>query len=418
MKQSVTVIGAGLVGLCTALYLQNLGFDVTVVDPGDKKRAASFGNAGQFASSEIVPLAVPDILYKLPGWMLNPQGPLTLRPSYLPIALPWLLRLLSASRLENVLCITQARSELCVAMEADYKPLLDIASASDLVSETHHLRLYESQDKWDKDSVEWSLRRQHGLTFRELGRVDIAALDPGVSERYKFAICSPSRRFVRNPGQLMDRFLNQLVRNGAEIVRASVTGFDLGPSQVRGLRLSTGKLLPTEKVVIAAGAWSHRLTKMLGDRVPLETERGYHIMVPGAETLLRGIAIDASKGIAIVPMDEGLRITGSVEFAGLDAPPDPRQANRLLDAAAGVLPELAGYRKNALPLWLGHRPTLPDSLPIIDRARSFGNTYYAFGHNHMGLSWAGTTARLISELITEVPPSLDLSPFRTSRFFT
>lgn len=416
MTPKVAVIGSGVVGLCAALYLQRAACEVVLIDPGDMRQAASFGNAGQFASTEIIPLAIPGILRKVPRWLLDSRGPLTIRPSYLIASMPWLLRLLGSSGRARVEQIVKARTALCAAGATDYEPLLEMTGSSDLIAQSHCLRVYQSRAEWPEQSLEWVLRRESGQKIKQVDRAGVQALEPEIADRFGFGICFEERHFVRNLASLMTRFKDEFQRRGGDLIVGSAVDFTREAGRVAGVELANGRQLSADYCVVAAGARSHALTRRLGDPVPLESERGYHVMVPGAQSLLRGTLVDAPSGIAMVPMEEGLRITGTVEFAGLNAPPDPRQARRLLDAATQFFPKLQAYHGRAGPLWMGHRPSLPDSLPIIDRATHFKNVFYAFGHNHMGLLWAATTGRLISELIGRCDPSIDIAPYRLSRF--
>jgi D-amino-acid dehydrogenase len=409
----IVVIGGGFVGLCSALQLQRRGFAVALVDPGDPERAASFGNAGQFAVGEVVPISGPGTLRRVPAWLADPLGPLAIRWRHLPRLTPWLIRFLRAGRADRVAAISAAMAKLCDLIHLDYHPLLEAAGAGSLVRPGPHLRLYPSRAEFDAEGWRWELRVRSGLRHELLDRPALHALEPTIGESIGFAVASPDRSSVLEPLALMSAFGSCLRAGGGEVVQASATGFRREGSRVTGVTLADGAVLPASQVVIAAGAWSHRLTALLGDRVPLESERGYHVVLPEPGVVPRHSMSHVARGFALLPMGDRLRLAGTVELASLDAPPNWDRARVLIEVARDLLP---GLNAEGARFWMGHRPALPDSLPIIDRASQAANVIYAFGHGHMGLSWAATTGRLVADLATGTPSNLDTSPFRLARF--
>lgn len=413
MTASVVVVGGGFVGLCSALQLQRRGLSVTIVDAGDPKRAASYGNAGQFAVGEVVPISGPGTLAKVPRWLLDPLGPLAIRWRYLPRLTPWLIRFLRAGRPDRVAAISAAMAALCDRIHLDYHPLLEMARAQGLVRPGPHLRLYGSPAEFEAEGWRWDLRVKAGLRHELLDREALHVLEPTLGESIGFAVASPDRRSVTDPLALMRAFDACFRSAGGQVVTGSVTGFLRNGAPVTGVTLAGGRTVAADRVVIAAGAWSSRLSALLGDRVPLESERGYHVMLPDPGVLPRHSMSHVARGFALLPMGQALRLAGTVELASLDAPPDWERARQLLRVARGLLP---GLREDGAEFWMGHRPALPDSLPIIDRASRAENVVYAFGHGHMGLSWAATTGRLVTDLLTATPSDLDTKPFRLKRF--
>jgi D-amino-acid dehydrogenase len=413
MTAPVVVIGGGLVGLCCALQLQRLGREVTLLDPGDPRRAASYGNAGQFAIGEVVPLSGPDTLRKVPGYLADPLGPLAIRWRYLPQLAPWLWRFLRAGRMDRVREISRAMALLCDQVHMDYAPLLEAAGVQDIVRPGPHLRLYETRAQWEADGWRWQLRLDARLRHTLLDRAALAEAEPALSPDHGFAVASHDRSFVGDPLRLMRAFARLFAAQGGASVTGQATGFRRSGSAVSGVETADGGVLPASQVVVSAGAWSHRLAALLGDRIPLETERGYHVMLPTPGVEVRHSMSHALRGFALAPMEQGLRLAGTVEFAGIEAPPNWDRARKLIQVAETMFPGL----NTANPeFWMGHRPSLPDSLPVIDRAAAAPNVFYAFGHGHMGLTWAATTGRLIAGLATGTPTNLDLAPFRVTRF--
>ncbi len=409
----VVIVGGGFIGLCSALQLQRRGHAVTLVDPGDPERAASFGNAGQFAVGEVVPLSGPDTLWKVPKYLRDPLGPLAIRWGYLPRLTPWLIRLLRAGRMEIVEKISAAQATLCDRIHLDYHPLLELADAEGLVQPGPHLRLYPSRADFEAEGWRWQLRVKSGLRYEELDRAALTAIEPTIGDSIQFAIASPDRTSVIEPLRLMQAFDKALRAGGGTVEHGSVTGFRREGDRVVAVTLADGRSIAASEVVIAAGAWSHRLTKLLGDRLPLESERGYHAVLSNPGVLPHHPMSHVERGFALLPMGDRLRLAGTVELASVDAPPNWERARRLIETARILLP---GLNTSEAKLWMGHRPGLPDSLPVIDRASQMKNVTYAFGHGHMGLSWGATTGRLVADIIEKTPSNLDTTPFRVARF--
>ena len=413
MSAPVVVVGGGFIGLCSALQMQRRGLAVTLVDPGDPERAASFGNAGQFAVGEVVPISGPGTLRKVPGWLMDPLGPLAIRWRHLPRLTPWLIRFLRSGRPDRVAAISAAMATLCDRIHLDYQPLLEAANAQGLVQPGPHLRLYGSQTDFEAEGWRWALRVKAGLRHERLDRAALHALEPALGESIGFAIASTERSSVIEPLALT-RALDACFRaGGGEVVAGTVTAFERRGDGATGVTLADGRVIAASQIVIAAGAWSHRLAKLLGDRIPLESERGYHVMLPNPGVMPRHSMSHVARGFALLPMGDRLRLAGTVELASLEAPPNWDRARTLMEVARILLP---GLNTEGARFWMGHRPGLPDSLPIIDHASRVNNVIYAFGHGHMGLSWAATTGRLVADLATGTPSNLDTRPFRLARF--
>lgn len=409
----IVVVGGGFVGLCSALQLQRRGHAVTLVDPGDPERAASFGNAGQFAVGEVVPISGPDTLRKVPRWLLDPLGPLAIRWRNLPGLAPWLIRFLRAGRMARVEEISAAMAALCDRIHLDYHPLLEAAGAQALVQPGPHLRLYNARADFESEGWRWQLRVKSGLRHELLDRAALTALEPTIGDSIQFAIASPDRSSVIEPLRLMQAFDACFRAGGGTVVKGVAAGFRRDGARVSGVTLADGQVIAASQVVIAAGAWSHRLTALLGDKVPLESERGYHAVLPNPGVMPRHSMSHVERGFALLPMGDRLRLAGTVELASLDAPPNWGRARVLIEVARRLLP---GLNTEGARLWMGHRPALPDSLPIIDRASQAQNVIYAFGHGHMGLSWGATTGWLVADLVEGTPSNFDLAPFRLGRF--
>lgn len=409
----IGVIGGGYVGVACALQLRQLGHDVVMIDIGDPERAASYGNSGQFAVGEVVPLAVPGVLFSVPGWLLDPLGPLTIRWRDLPALAPWLLRFVMASRPSRVAVGSRAMAALCDRMHRDYAPLLDEADAGSIISDMDCIKLYKSRADWEAESKTWRMRERAGLQFELLDRAALERLEPAMTQYAQFGVVLKGRSYIRNPLRLLQMLTSVFAAKGGKILSGEVVGFDKSGRAIRAVRLKDGRSIDLDAVVVAAGIGSRTLCKQLGDDVPLISERGYHLMLPTPGVAVQRSYTLAWAGMGIVPMEEGLRLAGTVELARPDAPPNFARARNLLIHAKKLFPDLDSGNVRE---WMGHRPSFPDSLPLIDRASAFDNVIYAFGHGHMGVGWAATTGKMVAALHERRAPEFDMAPYSLKRF--
>ncbi|MBX6317105.1 FAD-binding oxidoreductase [Pigmentiphaga sp.] len=409
----VVVIGNGIVGVCTAAWLQRDGHDVTFVDPRGPGEACSFGNAGSLSPSACLPVGMPGMWKKVPGWLKDPLGPLTIRWSYLPTVMPWLLRFLRHSRPAEVVRIATAMRNLLAPIFENYDPLLERANARHLVRRTGCLYVYSGREAARQWQWGMDLRRNLGVDMRDVGQEELESLEPDLKGRFRFGILAPENGSTLDPSELVKALHAQCERDGARSVRASVKAFERHRDVVRGVRTDAGEVIECDAVVVAAGAWSGGLVRDLGLRVPLESQRGYHVTVNSSNLSLRHTVMAVEYNIMVNPMAKGLRLAGSVEFAGLAAPPDYRRAHVLLKRGREMFPHLDTSRYTE---WMGHRPCLPDSMPVIGRAPRLQNVWLGFGHGHVGMCGGATTGRELANLIAGRPTGVDLAPFAPDRF--
>jgi D-amino-acid dehydrogenase len=410
--KKITIIGAGIVGVATAAYLRRDGHEVTIVDMRPPGEYCSFGNAGILSPGSCVPLATPGIHWKVPGYLADPMGPLMIRWGYLPKAAPWLLRFLAASRPQRVEQIADALRPLLRQTFDAYEPLVQHAGVSDLVRRTGYVVAYEKRASYNGDTIAWKLRRDRGVIVEELDDAGIKKLVPQLTGHYEVGLYLPEQGFVANPERLTKSLAAQFEKDGGTIMRREVRDIEVGADGPQAL-LTDGGRIPVETLVICAGSHSNEFTAKLGDRVPLEAERGYHVTFsdPGF-TLPMPIFMPEHKYF-VTPMEMGLRIAGQTEFAGIHAEPDYARADILAKHMQRIFP---GISNADATKWMGRRPSMPDSLPVIGRATRFANAYYAFGHGHVGLCSGAPTGRIIADLIAERPPAIDVTPYRPSRF--
>ena len=409
----VTVIGAGIIGLCCARWLQRGGHAVTVIDPVAPGESCSFGNAGIISKTSVVPLAMPGTLAKVPGWLIDPLGPLVVRWSYMPRAAPWLLRLLAASRRSRVAVIADALAALNAPTLDAYGELLGPADFADLIRHDGVINAYETVADLEADAEAWDMRRARGANFERFDGGALRELEPALNPDIPCAMLVKDTAHSINPLRLVKTLAERFVGDGGAILESRVERVECGDGKPRALHLEGGARVPVETLVIAAGAWSRRLSSRLGSAPPLEAERGYHVTIADAGIALKRPVSLSSRGFYATPMELGLRIAGTVEFGGVDAPPNYRRADILLDHGRFLFP---GLRAGGVSRWMGCRPSLPDSLPVIGRSPHYERLYYAFGHGHLGLTEGAITGKLIAELIAGKPTSIDLTPYRIDRF--
>jgi D-amino-acid dehydrogenase len=415
-KKTVGVIGAGMVGVAAASFLQRAGHDVFIVEPGNPGEGASFGNAGCLNGSSVVPMSMPGVIRSVPGWLSDPMGPLTIRWSYLPALAPWLIRFIRAGRPDKVRAQARALRAILGPSLATLAPLLRDAGAQDLVKNVGHLFVYRSAEQWRHESAAWALRRENGVQWDEFDADELRQLEPTLSREYVKGVLVAENGHTVNPHRLVNTLAEAFRRNGGRIERRRALGFELDGDRLAGIRTDNGTLR-ADAAVVAAGVWSKPLAAELGDNIPLETERGYHLIIRDPEVTPRAPVADAAGKFVATPMETGLRVAGTVELAGLKAPPNWERSRVLLRHVHRLFPALKeSYPEDRLSMWMGHRPSTPDSLPVIGRARRSADVVYAFGHGHVGMAAAPMTGKLVAELISGAPTSADVTPFRAERF--
>ena len=412
MSKRITIIGAGIVGVATASYLRRDGHAVTVVDMRPPGEYCSYGNAGILSPGSCVPLATPGVHWKVPGYLADPMGPLTIRWSYLPRAAPWLLRFVAASSRRRVEHIADALRPLLKQTFDAYAPLVHDAGVTDLIRQTGYAVAYEKRAAYLGDTIAWKLRRERGVAVEEVDEAGLKKLVPQLTGRYEMGLYLPEQGFVANPERLTKALAAKFQRDGGLVLQREVRDIEMGPEGPRALETDNGRI-PVETLVICAGSHSNLFSAKLGDRLPLEAERGYHVTYSDPAVTLPMPVFMPEHKFFITPMEMGLRIAGQSEFAGIYAPPNYARADILAKHMQRVFPQISGADATK---WMGRRPSMPDSLPVIGRATRFANTYYAFGHGHVGLCSGAPTGRLVADLIAGRRPSIDVTPYRPGRF--
>ncbi len=405
------VIGAGMVGVCCALRLQQAGLDVVLIDRDAPGRGASSGNAGNFATWGVLPLNAPGLIWQVPGMLASATGPLAIKWRGVPALTPWLIRFLQSCAPDRVAASTAALAALLARSTDATMPLIEAAGARDLIFGDGVLNLYPAARHARAADAQNAVKRAHGINVRDLSRDDALALEPNLAPVFHSASLYEDGFSFRDPRALVERLAVLFVSSGGRVEQAAVT--DVSRATPERMRVTTdGGVIEAGRVVVAAGAWSRRVPGAVPDRIPLDTERGYHVEFPGGGNLLTRSVGWAETGFYMTPMAGGLRVAGTVELGGLDAPPTRRRIDMLARGARHVLPML-GEPKGE---WLGFRPSLPDALPVIGPSPSEPGIVYAFGHQHLGMTLAGITGEIVAALMTGRTPPVDVAPFRPDRF--
>jgi glycine/D-amino acid oxidase-like deaminating enzyme len=408
---SVAVIGAGVIGLSSAVFLQRRGIDVTVFDSQLPGGGASFGNAGMISVDACEPISVPGMLQKIPGWLRDPLGPLSVRPSYFMTALPWLIKWAAAGRMSQVERSSAALRSLHLPALDHYRELLGSVNFSDLIRVSGQIHSWEEEVGSRSEQICRRLWRQHGVVAESLDAEKLREMEPELSPSITQAVFLPKNGYTTNPLRLIQTLADLLLRSGGIIKREQVLRLAAEAGAFRMVTNMANHKAP--KVVVAAGAWSQRLLSPLGIKLPLETERGYHVTIhdPNVRPQLPIVSHNRAFGMAL--MEAGLRVAGTVEIGGLDLPMNEQRAMILLRHAREMLPAL---RPDRFSTWMGFRSSFPDSLPVIGEITGIPGLFVAFGHGHTGMTAGASTGFLVSQLVGGERPVIDVGPFSPARF--
>lgn len=409
----IAVVGAGIIGVTIAFELQRRGRSVILIDKDAPGKGASYGNMASIAVTEFMPASRPSVWAQMPKWLLDPEGPVRIRPSYLPKLAPWFLRFLEASRPSRVRELETAGAVLCKRVYEDLDPLLEAAGLTDMLSAEGCLSLYADDAEFKADREHMEVLERFGFRHEILDGNTIRDLEPALTTKIGRAVLFPDNRSVKDPYRLVVALSERFLAMGGSIEQGEIVGFDRVGDAVAGIRLKDGRVIKAAEVVLCAGAYTGRLSRLLSEPIPLETERGYHTQIMASGISMRHSIIWPARAFMVTPTAGGIRVGGTVEMAGLDAPPDYRRAKVLVKRAREALPEL---RSEAATEWMGHRPALPDTVPVIGPSARHRGVFYATGHGHLGLTYAATTGRLIADLVTGAKPPIDLTPYRVDRF--
>jgi len=390
----IAIIGAGIVGCSIALELRKRGADVTLIDRDAPGQGCSRGNSGAISPGSVAPLAMPGVLASVPGMLLDNQSPLYLPLRYLISALPWLLQFIASARTSRVkLAADQLFALHHGAIEA-HESMTRELGVPELFLRAGHLHLYPDENALAKDATGWRMRNEYGFATQKLDRSDIEALEPGVATRYQVGMFMHDHATILNPLRYVQAMADAFMTRGGSLMTMSVSS--LVPHENGWKLQGQGGEFVCDHVIVAAGAWSRQLLSPLGVALSLESQRGYHLQFEGGQGVVSRTVILADRKVFVTPMEQGLRFGGTVEIAGLKAPPDPRRTAVL----ARIVRETFSGLDNLTPqTWMGHRPCMPDSVPVVGPVSEHNGLWLAVGHGHLGLTDSLNTAKRMADMV-------------------
>lgn len=410
--KTIAIIGAGIVGVSTAIWLQRDGHKVILIDREGPAAGASHGNGGVLASCSIIPVAVPGLLRKAPGMLFSPDQPLFMKWSYLPKLMPWLISFLKTTNETAVRRRAAALAPIIGDSLADHQALAAGTGAEKWIEPSDYLFLYRDRAHYDSDAFGWSVRKEHGFAWEILEGEAFRAYDPIFAQTIGLAARVGDHGSIRDPGAYVKALAAHAEAQGAKFIRAEVTDFVRENGQVTGVRAG-GETIACDAVALCTGAWSKVLASKLGLKAPLESERGYHLELWEPSVMPRAPVMVASGKFVATPMEGRLRLAGVVEFGGLDAPPSRAPFDLLERNIRAAIPGIT-WKKTVE--WMGHRPSMADSIPVIGEVPNIAGAFVAFGHDHVGLTGGPRTGRIVAQLMSKTTPNIDLSPYSPARF--
>ncbi len=411
LKTSVGVLGAGIQGVCTSLNLIKKGFKVTLIDrdnPGNK--SASYGNAGHFSPYASLSLNRPDVLLDVPAMLLSTTGPLALKWNYIPRMIPWFLKFIKNCTRKKMMHTAKYMHQILDLAIPAYDELFQDVDVSGLVESKGIIYFWTDKDLKSRE-LEINVRKELGVEQKLLKPHEIHDLEPNIKQIYHAGVLYPGAKHARNPGKILLKLFELFLKQGGEFKRENVETINFS-SDSKPLIKTNLNSYTFDKAVIACGAFSKKLTKQLNENIPLDTERGYHIHFKGYENLLSRPVIFLNRGFGMTPMEQGLRVVGTVEFGGLDNPLSKKRILNLVNNAKYLLPELQEHQDE----WLGFRPTLPDFLPAMGPSKNHKNIFYSFGHHHLGWTLGAISGKIVASIIAGENTNLDLSAYSPARF--
>jgi len=401
------------VGASCAWHLRRRGAEVTVIDPVDPGQATSFGNAGCLSPSSISPFSYPGAIRKVPGWLLDPLGPMRIRWADAPGLIPWFWRFWRAGTAERVDEIAASQKTLMASVRADYDEILRETGIESLRKAAGLIMLYGSEAELAADGWHYDIRRKFGLPWQRLTREEVTTMEPDIQLGANgIAVLDPEWQHLLSPGDVTNRIAQAAFTMGAKWLKERVRRVESRPDGVT-VHTDAGQRIDADQLVLASAVWTNELLSQLGHHAPLTPKRGYHSMLARPNVSLSHPLMAINEYVVITPMRDGLRVAGTAEFARIDAEPDYRRARVLVQHAQRFLPGLAG---ESVTEWMGQRPMMPDSMPVLGRLPGHDRVLCAFGHGHYGLTQGPTTGRIIADLAYGRAPHVDLRPFSISRF--
>ena len=406
----IGIVGAGIQGISNALFLQKKGFSVTIFDrdePGSP--AASYGNAGHFSPYASVPINRPDVLTDVPAMLLSSSGPLALKWNYVPKMIPWFLQFIRNCTTKRMMHTAKNMHQILDLALPAYDELFDDIELGGLVEKKGILYIWNDQSLKSRE-LEIKVRNELGVDQQVVTPKEIHDLEPNIKPIYHGGVYYQHGRHARNPKKILLKLYDLFLKKGGKFLKMNIKDINFNDEKPV-IKAETQSFL-FDKIVIACGSFSKKLTDNLDEKIPLDTERGYHVHFKDCDHLLSRPVIFQNRGFGITPMEQGLRVVGTVEFGGLDNPLSKSRVKNLINNAKYMMGDLPEHEDE----WLGFRPTLPDYLPVIGPSKKYKNVFYCFGHHHLGWTLGPISGKIISGMIAEENTNLDLKPYSSLRF--
>ena len=410
-KIRIGVIGAGIQGVCNALFLQKKGFKVTLFDRDEPGNSASYGNAGHFSPYASLSLNRPDVITDIPSTLISSRGPLALKWNYVYKMIPWFLKFLLNCTERKMMHTAKYMHQILNLSLSAYDELFEEIELNGLVENKGIIYVWNDQNLKSRE-LEIKIRKELGVKQQLLSPKDIHDLEPKIKPFYHGGVFYDYARHTRNPKKILLKLFDNFLKKGGKFLKLNVQ--DLNFDDDKPVIRTEAQRFIFEKLVIACGAFSKRLTDQLYESIPLDTERGYHVHFKGFDHLISRPIVDANRGFGMTPMEQGLRVVGTVEFGGLDSSLSKSRIKNLIMNAKDMLDGLPEHEDE----WLGFRPTLPDYLPVLGPSKNYNNVFYSFGHHHLGWTLGAISGKIISNMIANENTNLNLSAYSSSRFRT
>jgi len=407
---SVGIIGAGIQGVCIGLQLTKKGIPVTIFDKEDPGSMSSYGNAGHFSPYAVVQLNRPDVIYDIPKMLLSSYGPLALKWNYIPKMIPWILKYLKSSTKKSMMHTTKFMHQILDLSLDAYDEILSEIDTTNLVERKGIIYIWTNKNLKSR-KMEIKIRNDLGIKQRLLSREEVLELEPNLNPVFDAGVIYDYAYHARDPKGITKKLFELYLKLGGKFKKEEVTNVEQTRFNQTQVKTNSGNF-NFEKIVLACGAFSKKLTDQLGEKIPLDTERGYHIHYKKMDHLLKRPVIFLDRGFGMTPMNQGLRAVGTVELGGFDNPISKKRIDYIDKCAKELLPQLGEFQDE----WLGFRPTLPDFLPVIGPSLKNKNIIYAFGHHHLGWTLGAITGKIVSGIVNEEKTNLDLTPYSSARF--
>ena len=408
-KIRIGVIGAGIQGVCNALFLQKKGFEVTLFDRDEPGNSATYGNAGHFSPYASVPLNRPDVLTDIPSMLLSSRGPLALKWNYVFKMIPWFIKFIMNCSKKNMMHTAKNMHQILDLALPAYDELFEEIDINGLVENKGIIYIWNDKNLKSRE-FENSIRKELGVDHQILSPKEIHDLEPNIKPIYHGGVFYNYARHARNPKKILIKLFENFIQKGGKFLKLNVQelNFDDNKPVIR----SEVQRFIFDKLIITCGAFSKQLTDKLHENIPLDTERGYHVHFKGCDHLISRPVVFANRGFGITPMEQGLRVVGTVEFGGLNNPLSKSRIRNLINGAKYMLNGLPEHEDE----WLGFRSSLPDFLPVIGPSKNYKNVFYCFGHNHLGWTLGAISGKIISKMISNENTNLNLEPYSSKRF--